>query len=189
MYCMKLAIYGSRGDQLALNSIYEAVADRYRLPQLETLRTSVDAHVLWPEGDYQAYYVDDLKEQQSKLLFQIRTRTHRESRDFTDIFFSVENEEPHPLLNITFQFAARGDRGMSSFVLGLLKEYQKQQGLELEFLFEGFYERAYFRTFKDNSIRSQKLAEFQWIEQLHRYLHVKERLEDVQEVQRAKTHL
>ncbi len=115
MYCLKLALFGSRIDRLALNAIYEQVALRYELPQIELLRKSVDTSVLWPSGDYQVYYLDNLREQQDKLLFQIRTRTYKGSREFTALFFSIENAQPYALLNMTFQFPTRGDRGLSSF--------------------------------------------------------------------------
>lgn len=185
MYCLKLTIRGIRGDRLALNAVYEQVAMRYKLPGLDLLRQSVDTSILWPDGDYQTFYLDNLREPQDNLLFQVRTRTHQGSNDFADLFFNVENAQPYPLSTMTFSFPPRGDRGMSSFAIGLLKEFQKQQHLDLDFVFEGFFERSYYRTFKDNYTKSDKLTEFQWLEPLGRYLHVKERLQDIQEIRRG----
>lgn len=184
MYCLKLGLYGSRADRQALSAIYEQIAERYFLPSLDQLRQSIDHTIAWPVGDYQAYYLDSLREQQTKHLFQVRTRTHKASRDYSDIFMSMQSQEPYALLNMTIQFPSRGDRGFSSFVLGLLKEFYAQQHLDIDFLLEGVLERP--GVFKDNSLREQNLSAFRWIPELERYLHVKERVEDVHEVRRQR---
>lgn len=184
MYCLKFSLYGSRSDRLALSAIYEQIAERYFLPSLHQLRQSIDSSIVWPAGDYQAYYLDSLREQQTKHLFQVRMRTQKASRNYSDIFMSMESQAPYALLNMTLQFPPSGDRGFSSFVLGLLKEFQKEQNLDIDFLLEGVLERPGF--FKDISLREQSLSAFRWIPELERYLHVRERVEDVQEIRRQR---
>lgn len=181
MYCSQLSIYGSRAYPMALSSLYEAMAEKFILPDIQTLMGSLKRDVSWPPNDrLQVYYMENMLEQNEKALFQVRFASAREARELVSIFLSVEQSA---VQNITVVFPGRTGRGAFSQILAHVKSVTHALRMRDTFEFEaqGFPEQGPSGIFREHN-----LSAFVWVEGLGRYIHVKERPDQFSEVRRGK---
>lgn len=178
MYVMRMQISPSTSYPLFGSSVYERLADRYRLPTVRTLISSLDNEITW-QTDAEVYYLENLREASSKHLFQLRFTTSEVTSNLTSLFMSVEESI---VCTMTLHFPVKGDRRCSSFVLETIKQLVREvKTNDLPFVVEGYMETS------DNLhyIREQKLSAFVWVEDIRRYLHVWENPKFVKETKKG----
>lgn len=127
----------------------------------------------------QVYYLENLREANRRYLFQVRFPTHAGARELSSCFLSLEDASH--VHQLSLQFPARGDRGVSSRILGWLKEAWHRERTDIEFEIAGFGERSHYRYICEHSLSS-----FQWNETLQRYLHVTDHFQEIKEVRGGK---
>lgn len=160
--------------------IYSQLEETYKLPSLETLLASIDQDVVWNcDPTTQAFYVDNLRETNKGHMFQLRFKTTKDAREYTDLFMSVER---NTVYSLALHFGSRGDRRCMSRIIGWLKDIAKKQAIDLEFEVAGVAERDEVRF-----IREHSLTAFQWNDTLTRYLHAVDDFRAVKEVKKGMT--
>jgi hypothetical protein len=179
MYCMQLHLYRSREYPLLCGAFHERLVELYDLPPIATLLKSLKSDVEWA-GSAQVYYLENMREQNDKAVFQIRFSPSPHVKDLLALYLSIEASQ---VQNLTVQFPARGDRAASSKMIEALKSVVQTGHIpqsEIQFVAEGFMEMGQIRF-----IRETKLSGFVWVEGLGRYLHVSEDPSRVKEVQKG----
>ena len=161
-------------------TLYAELAEMYRLPPLLTLVAALEVDQEWRQYDpsVQGYYLDNLREQNRRHLFQVRFSTSKQSREYTDAYLSIK--EDGAIHQLSLHFPAKGDRQCHSYLLGWLKGMLKDGQAVPEFEIAGFGERDSLRF-----IREHSLSAFRWQEQLRRYLHVTDDPQSVKEVKKG----
>lgn len=181
MYVTNFHIYGSKQYPLVLGSLYEAIAEKFELPALETLVKSLNNDVEWNRTErnrLQVHYLEDMIEQQDKSVFQVRFATNKDVRDLTSLFLSVRASQ---VLNISISFPGRNGRGAFSKMLALLKSLSHRlRTNELDFEIEGFSESS------PTYIRERSLSAFVWVDGVGRYLHTRENPNQIDEVKKGR---
>jgi len=169
MYCLQFHLYSVRSFPLFCSAFYERIAELYELPDMATLMKSLNNDVTWPNNDVQVYYLENMKEQNDKAVFQLRFAPSPQIKNLIALFLSTKESQ---VQNITVQFPARGDRAASSRMISILKSLQVTLHVPPEDVLmeiEGFMEMGQIRF-----IRETRLSGFVWIDGIQRYLHVSE---------------
>jgi len=187
MYCTKIDIFGSQAYPLFAGAIYEKIAEHYRLPDIRLILKSLNETVDWPDRDYnrlEAYYLDNLIEENRRDLFQIRFSTAANSRELTSLFLSVEESQ---VKTISVQFPGRSGQMAGSHIIACIKSaihvfHISPSSLEIEV--QGFLEEGWAGYIKEHS-----LSAFVWVEPINRYLHVKENPHGTEFVRKGKARL
>lgn len=172
MLIHQLHLYAQKQYPLLSNGFYERIAEYYHLPPLDMLTASLQKEVAWPQSSlaYEVYYLENLREDSPKSLFQVRFLPSEKRRDFINLFMSVEQSIIH---TITVQFSVRGDRMNASHMLEDIKSLIHRlhlNGDDINLVVEGYMEVGILRF-----IRETKLSAFVWMDApLNRYIHISE---------------
>jgi hypothetical protein len=183
MYVTQITISNVLKYPLLLSLIYEKIADQYQLPGIETLLGSLNNDMIWPdrsESRLQAYYLEDMIEEQQGSPFEIRFATSQKARELTCLNLSTEKGQ---VTHITIHFPGKSGRMSASHVISYMKSVMVTLGMEkkdLQFEVQGFPE-----TGESAYIKEKNLSAFRWIDPLNRYLHVKENPADIDDVKRG----
>lgn len=168
MYVMAIHVHRTSQAPIVVNALYEKIAEMYKLPAIETLLSSLNNDVTWFDNS-EVYYLENMKEQSEKLLFEVRFFVSKEGKNPTSIFLNVSNSQVHAML---IRFPARGNIVAASNIIGYVKSIVHTTDVhprDISIKIEGFKEMGDIQF-----IRESSLPAFVWIDGLKRYIHVRE---------------
>jgi hypothetical protein len=158
MYALTLTLFR---PTTALSAVYNELATTYKLPPSSQLLESLDHTVVWTcDPAVQVYYLENMREDPRRYLFQVRFKTQPKARGFVSLFLSIE-EDKRTLHMLSLHFPAKGDRGCSAKILSWLKDMQQHEGIATGFEIEGWSEREGLRFIRERSLKA-----FSWQERL-----------------------
>lgn len=172
MYFTNLFIWGMPQYPLLIGSIYQRVAEVYKLPGIETLLQSVQQDIEWPvrEGKMQVSLIDDLMRvgEENRMVIQVRFTSSAEAKQFTSVYLSFR-EGIAQNLGMSFEGRAGGG-GISTTLLAAIKSVAHNLKVDTRNI------RLEINGFPHTSpyIREYNLSAFVWNEQHERYFHVRE---------------